>query len=528
MKALLYLKYRTFINSLKQLKEKPSKFISVLFYLGFLGIAFLNLGNGGESESHVASEQSMHILSLIFFAIVLLITTISWHSGTKNGMRIFQLADTQMLFTAPFKQATILMYGMLGQLQASILSSIFLIYQIPNLKNWGFSAGKIAIIFAIWILLTFFGSILSAFVYAMSFGSERKKIISLIINYAILLSVIIILFLLYLREKSFSGVLEALYATDILYFIPVAGWTKGLLDLFLFGFSWLRVLAGALFFIVPTLFLLILYHIQIDFYEDALSMVQSNLINEDDKKAIADATKKKELSRVKVRKTGIGKGCGESTIFYRRWLEYRRMNRFFVTPLMCFMLIVLGAVAIGTKKAGENLSPIVYWGISIVFVFIGSFESSTIRSLNEYQFYLLPGKALSKVFYSGAFSVLIMIVNVIPAYLFVAVYARFNPLLIPVGILMTLSIILIMNTAQIVVFQIFGEIRSALSMFLLFVITFVFIAPSMVLFILSGISISAFDWLNYLLLLIGILINAGIGYLGLFIGKKYLQRGPEK
>lgn len=529
MKALLYLKYRTLINSIRQLKEKPSKLITVFVYLGVIGIMIFNFGGDNSNVMNpAASDFTLQIISLVFFAITLVISTISIHSGTKRGMSIFQLADSHILFAAPIKSATILIYGMLGQLQASILSSLFLLYQIPNLRRWGTTPKQIVLLFVIWTLLIFFGSIVSAFVYAISYESEAKKRLVLTVAYAVLAFVILFYLFLVYREKSFFNALKILLSSNVLYFVPFSGWAKGFLDLFLIGFSVLRLIMTILFFVAPVLLVVAIYRIPVDFYEDAVSMVQSNHLNQDDKKMIVEAEQKKAYSKIKIRDTGIHKGIGESTIFYRQWVEYKRTHKFFITATMLLLLLILGALAVSTGKIANPPGPIVYWGISAGILLFTSFDSSTLKSFNEYQFYLLPGKPILKVLYAGLFSLLKKIADVIPAYVFACLYAGFHVLLIPLGILMSFSLILIINTAQIVVFRIFGEVRSALSVMLLFGITSLFIIPGIALFILGGIQISQLFWLNYLFIFIGIVLNSCIGFLGLYIGKRYLAEGVAK
>lgn len=66
---------------------------------------------------------------IVFLAILL------WgmYSGSKDGTDIFQMADVNLLFTAPMKPQSVLMFRLSFQMVATVFASIYLVFQIPNL-----------------------------------------------------------------------------------------------------------------------------------------------------------------------------------------------------------------------------------------------------------------------------------------------------------------------------------------------------------------------------------------------------------
>ncbi len=531
MSALIYLKYRSFINSLKELKEKPGKLISALIYLGVLGFILMGPGSSEALDDGVQIDGLPNAPQLILSAGLLVLATIinaiSWHAGTKTGINIFTLPDTQFLFTAPFHPATVLLYGMLNQLTTAILSSVFLLYQVPNLTRMGVKPSQIILLFIAWIFMIFVNHIISTFVYAFSASNPRRKRLMITIFYIIMTLPFLIFALMYFYQKDILEALISYLKSPLLYLVPVSGWLKGLIDWFYVGFSWYRLIASCLFFIFPAALMYKVYHMDIDYYEDALTMSQESPTTKGNKEAV-EAAQKKSYGKLKTRRLGINKGFGESAIFYKQWRENRRSRPYFIGTAMVIFIVLLGFVAF-IGKGAEEIIPFILWGVSAGLLFFISFSSSTISAFNDFQFFLLPGNPLKKVFYASVLSIVLRCIDLIPAYILAIILLRGNVLLIPVGLLLSLSVLLTLNAAHILTFLLIGEIETILSTMILFSLGVVFALPSI------GITIGA-AYLQFnqqfgiakLLMLVLFVVNVGIGFLGLVFGKKYLEKGPSR
>ncbi|NLJ71058.1 MAG: hypothetical protein GX328_06315 [Clostridiaceae bacterium] len=529
MQAFIYLKVRTIINWFKQLKEKPSRLISVLFYIGVLSVVFfIPKDNDVDAESEfLQSDLSIYVISAVFFAILLILNAFTWHSGTKRGVSIFALPDTQFLFTAPFRPASILLYGMLNQLKTSLLSSIFLIYQIPNLSELSLSNIQIATIFAVWIMTIFSNHIISAFIYAISYKSEKHVKIVEIAIYAIpILCLLLGFFFVIKASDPLSGIIQFIQS-KILYLVPGAGWAKGIADLALLGSNWLGIACLAVFILVPIILMRIIYKMDIDYYEDAMSMVQATP-NSAEQQEIAQEAQRKAYAKYKVGKTGINKGFGENAIFYKQLCEYRRTRPRIVGFTMITLLLVLGGMAVISKNS-ESSNPIFFWGISVIILFFSAFNSTTIRAFADDQFFTLPGNSILKIIYSSLLGIILAMFDLIPAYLFVIIYSGFNLILLPIGILLSGSIFMVINSAQILTYRIFGEVKSTFSLMVLFTFSLAFCLPGVGMILAGGYFIfSSGAYWGYLLIVGGFLANCLLGLIGIFTGKKYLEEGPTR
>lgn len=532
MRALFYLKYRSFVNSFKQLKEKPSKLISMIFYLSFLILVFMpHRGEVLDQDLQIIDIKNFSelIFSAGFLIFTSIITTITLINGTKKGINIFTKADAHILFSAPIKSASILLYGMLGQLKAAFLSSIFILYQIHNFRQLGLRNNQIIIVFSIWFLSVFALQIYSTFVYAISFDSQKKKNLITTLAYGILILIVLVYLFNYLKTKSFYDAFINFFNSKFLYMIPIVGWSKGLLDLLMLGFNPIALLTAILFFIMPVIVLLYLYRIDIDFYEDALTMVQSNPTDKKDMQEIAAETARQKMGKMKVRDLGIKRGFGESAIFFKQWREYRRTKPYFINANMIFQFVFLGIIAISLH--GENIEksliPYVLWGINVLILYFTSFASQGIQTFNDPQFFILPGKSIHKVFYANILNILIRLIDIIPIYLLVSIVYKLNPILPLIAFIVIASLLFAIYTAQIITFRIFGDTKSTISSMLLMAISFIVLIPTGISMAFSIYNLYLSEIFKSLIFAISaIMINILIGFLGLWIGKGYLDKGP--
>ena len=177
----------------------------------------------------------------------------------------------------------------------------------------------------------------------------------------------------------------------------------------------------------------------------------------------------------------------------------------------------------------ETNNPLLYWGISIVILFFSAFNSTTIKAFADDQFFTLPGNSTLKIIYSGVLGIILAMLDLIPAYLFVIIYSGFNLLLLPIGIILSGSIFMVINSAQILTYRIFGEVKSTFSVMVLLTFSFVFCLPGVGMILAGGYFLVSFGaYWAYLLIAGGFFVNCLLGLVGIFTGKKYLEEGPTR
>ena len=184
MKLWGYYAWHTLVNTIKKM-FRSTVLVVLLAIVGFgviCGLVGGLIGSAVESEesteisSEIVSEEDSGeniedeeemspgdvamvkdyveaAVALIFLAILL------WglYSGSKNGTDIFQMADVNLLFTAPMKPQSVLMFRLSFQMAAAIAASLYLVFQIPNLViNAGLGATAVVAMFAGYIMLLIF------------------------------------------------------------------------------------------------------------------------------------------------------------------------------------------------------------------------------------------------------------------------------------------------------------------------------------------------------------------------------------
>ena len=89
------------------------------------------------------------------------------------------------------------------------------------------------------------------------------------------------------------------------------------------------------------------------------------------------------------------------------------------------------------------------------------------------------------------------------------------------------SLLFAIYTAQIITFRIFGDTKSTISSMLLMAISFIVLIPTGISMAFSIYNLYLSEIFKSLIFAISaIMINILIGFLGLWIGKGYLDKGP--
>ena len=146
MSAFLYFWRTSLKNRLLILRRKPAKLVAYLLMLIMI-IAVILVSMIGLSESDRQNTDLVY-LGLMVLGISYFLFAMGWSKGCKQGTSFFKMADVNLLFTSPLRPQNILAFGLINQMGSVLLSTIFLLYQIPNLVNqFDLSGGSVLMIF---------------------------------------------------------------------------------------------------------------------------------------------------------------------------------------------------------------------------------------------------------------------------------------------------------------------------------------------------------------------------------------------
>ncbi|HWT26774.1 MAG TPA: putative ABC exporter domain-containing protein, partial [Mobilitalea sp.] len=361
MKALSYLFVTKLKNRILMLKRKPALLILylVIFSMIFLS-TLVSLLSGNINQNIKYADERIIFLFIAGFGILFLVMYIS--TGLSTGSTLFTMADVGLLFVAPISTKKILLYGLINTMGKSLLASIFIFYQIGNLKiNFGYGMKEILGLFFIFAIMVIFGQLLSIAVYIFSNGNPaRKNMIKVVLYLSIGLLIVAALLL---QRKEQLGIFEAvlrLINSPWFGYVPFAGWPvmffKGVVE----G-SLLSVILVLIFFTVCSILIVSLLTMgKADYYEDVLLstevMDQKLRAAKEGRKSIQGLKKK---VKVKEEDGNLLKGQGAMTLLYKHLLEMKRGSRFiFIDAYTIF-------VSVGVGIAGYNVHNI-YTGYGVL------------------------------------------------------------------------------------------------------------------------------------------------------------------
>lgn len=401
MKALVYLLLTRLKNQLLSLRKKPAMLILYLIITGFIifSVVVMVVADVDTSRVNLADER---ILYLIFAVIGLLYLWLFVNSGVSTGSSLFTMPDIGLLFVAPVSSKRILMYGLISTFGKSLLGSLFILYQVVNLKqNFNYGAFEILTLFVVFALMVLFCQLLSIGIYIFSNGNPNRKKLVWGIVYAVFL--IIILAILSIQRQEQIGIFDAslkVIASKWFGYIPVAGWSLMLFTGVIHG-SFVNALIGFVLFIgIGGLIILLLTMGKADYYEDVLvstEITYQTLKDAKDGRAVRRINKK---IKVKDNEVGIKKGSGAYTFLYKHILEMRRKSSFIFVDTLSVFLVAGGAVAgyYSRKNAAPYIMVYVVLGVAIYIQFIFSMMGRLKGELIKPYIFLVPEKSIKKIF----------------------------------------------------------------------------------------------------------------------------------
>ncbi|MDF2541615.1 MAG: hypothetical protein K0S47_1333 [Herbinix sp.] len=405
MRALSYLIRTTLKNRIISLKKKPA--LLVLYLVIIAGMAVGIVASMFTNQSvEVFIPQDVRIIYGIVAALGILYIYTFINTGLSTGSTLFSMADVGLLFVAPVSSKKILIYGLLKELGKTILTSIFILYQIGNLKiHFGFGAREILALFFIYAVMLFFCQLLSMAIYLFTNGNSGRKKIALYLLYGVIILSAVFVYL-YQREIKVSYLETAFRIVDskIFGYVPIAGWTTMFFKAVVEGNMLLALIALGLYLIFGLLVISLFTSGNADYYEDVLHSTEvrhQTLQAAKDGKRVTNNPKK---IKVRDKDTGLKKGNGASVFLAKHILETKRSSRFaFIDAYTIIAVIVVG---IASRQDMAFFIPYIILGVLVYLQFFMTVMGRLSVELTKHYIYLVPDRSMKKVFYASGTSLL--------------------------------------------------------------------------------------------------------------------------
>ena len=459
-----YYALHTFINTIKKIfKSKVMIVILCSFLIGGVvggSVGFISslVEDQAQTESSVSKDDktndpaqmeedfmTVHAdairESIPAATMILLLVVVLWgiYGGSKKGSDFFLMADANILFAAPLKAQTVLMFRLSFQMLALLFFTFYLIFQVPSMKLiLGLDNFAIVAIFLAWGMLLFMSKLMSVFTYTLTATYEHLKKYVVPFVFAVGLLVVAATGAVYISTgNDYVATLRLTYGADWSNYIPVFGWYKAMVMNAINGhvFASLGYMALNLVFLIALVWGI--WHIKADFYEDALAGAQKRddmtkaalegrNINKD-KKQSAKRTQKLEH---KVRKSYELKGWGASVFLHKSILNRRRFSKFgFVTNTLLLYLAIggLGAAFMAYKTDLREISVIGL--IMALTLFFRNFGNPIEIESSHNWLFLVPEDPYKKVLYAILAGSVDCVLDLLPGIVVATVILRGNPLM---------------------------------------------------------------------------------------------------
>ena len=459
-----YYALHTFINTIKKIfKSKVMIVILCSFLIGGVvggSVGFISslVEDQAQTESSVSKDDKTNDPaqmeedfmtahadaireSIPAATMILLLVVVLWgiYGGSKKGSDFFLMADANILFAAPLKAQTVLMFRLSFQMLALLTFTFYLIFQVPSMKLiLGLDNFAIVAIFLAWGMLLFMSKLMSVFTYTLTATYEHLKKYVVPFVFAVGLLVVAATGAVYISTgNDYMATLRLTYGADWSNYIPVFGWYKAMVMNAINGhvFASLGYMALNLVFLIALVWGI--WHIKADFYEDALAGAQKRddmtkaalegrNINKD-KKQSAKRTQKLEH---KVRKSYELKGWGASVFLHKSILNRRRFSKFgFVTNTLLLYLAIggLGAAFMAYKTDLREISVIGL--IMALTLFFRNFGNPIEIESSHNWLFLVPEDPYKKVLYAILAGSVDCVLDLLPGIVVATVILRGNPLM---------------------------------------------------------------------------------------------------
>ena len=432
MKALSYLMITRFKNRILSLKKKPALLVLYLIIFAFIvfSVVVVLVLNKDMKQMNFADER---ILLLILAGLGLFYLWMFTSTGLSTGSSLFTMPDVGLLFVAPISSKKILLYGLISTLGKSLLASIFIFYQIGNLKtNFGYGMKEIVALFLIFAFMVLFCQLLSIGIYIFSNGKpERKRLV-----WTLLYSLfgILIIGALSIQRQEQTGLLQAflgLMDQNWFGYVPITGWVVMFFQGVVHNSIPMILIPLILFFVFGAMILSLLTMGTADYYEDVLVSTETtfNTLNAaKEGRSIPKANGKK--IKIKDNEQGINHGVGANTFLYKHILEMRRKSRIiFIDSYTIFLMLGAGVAGYYFNRF-EAPSAAAYGilGTAVYMQFIFSMMGKLKAELTKPYIYLIPEKSFKKVFAASLTSLIKHGVDGVLMFLIVIILGGTDPL----------------------------------------------------------------------------------------------------
>ncbi len=322
----------------------------------------------------------------------------------KSGCEIFTSPDVNILFPAPIKPQSVLLFKLMCQLGASVVASVYLLFQIPNaMVNLGMTLPTVIAAISAWIFILLFMSLIQILLFTL--GSTKLRIKKYIrpVVYAVLLATAFG-FVMYWKNGGGEPLNAAVayFSSDIIQYIPIYGWIVGLFKSAMMSDLVLTGVYFALLTLALIVTVRVIWCIKADFYEEAMARSEQTAeLLRGAEEGLAVKSKDKKDRSDKLKRDGLKFGEGANIYFFKAMYNRFRFAHFkvFTKTSETYLVSAVGVALV--LRLGMQINTFVPIALTLgVLAFFRSLGNPISKDIELNCFIMIPEKSYKKIFYS--------------------------------------------------------------------------------------------------------------------------------
>ena len=392
-------------------------------------------------EYNITKEQIVDLAISAVFLLILATNIIN----AQNSSKIFLPADVPMLFSSPMRPQSVLMFRLLCTLGSSLLISLFMLFQIPNLTHGaGLSLWGAVSIIIVYALILVFSTLVQVVFYTIT--SKMKSGTGNIKNFlAGVYGAIAVGFLAYtvITKQSVIAALFAFFAGSNTHWVPFWGWLRGISYYACTGDITLSMIYLGLFVAACAVLVLVIWKLKADFYEDAMFAAEHKA---EQLESVRNAAKGGVMTREKERKgkverDGFHYGNGANVFLYKAIFNRFRFAKLKVlSTTMIIYTIIAGVVAYLSRQYPYGDAFFIPAAVLGVMAFYRTMGDPIREDTSRDFFMLIPASHHKKLMYSILGSLSVTAIDLLLPMVVAAIMLKANPLNVLVWFAFVLSI----------------------------------------------------------------------------------------
>lgn len=390
---------------------------------------------------NITKEQIVDLAISAVFLLVLATNILN----AQNSSKIFLPADVPMLFSSPMRPQSVLMFRLLCTLGTSLIVSLFMLFQIPNLTiNAGLSLWGAVSLVIVYAMILVFSTLVQVIFYTitsrMKTGTGNIKTFLAVVYGAVFLG-----FAAFTAISKLSLVegLFAYFASAKTHWVPFWGWLRGISYYACIGDMTMSMIYLGLFVVACAVLVLIIWKLKADFYEDAMFAAEHKAEQLESAKKAAKggvATREKER-KASLDREGFHYGSGANVFLYKAVFNRFRFAklRIFSTTMIVYT-IVAGVVAWFARGYSHGDAFFIPAAVLGVMAFYRTMGDPIREDTSKDFFMLIPETHHKKLMYSILGSLSVTAIDLVLPMVVAAIMLKANPLNVLVWFAFVLSI----------------------------------------------------------------------------------------